>query len=329
MTHILPAGTAANLEIRLEVRTPAGAARPMTKPFSTTSSLAPQIDSLGATTTAAGISQPLTFSAVESVAGDRGTWTWSVAGPGGPSGPIPGTPQQDLARTFDTAGDYTVTLTVSYDGASDEASVQVNVADRARLTAVTGSPVDLRSGNTPSFQARLSGSFVPQDVAIRTDPWLQASDFGGITVQPDGTASFLVGVRGTPPNDGLNSGAVTMSLSNGNSVTFDVLANLAPRILASRDGTLAEYTVCVPAENDQVQFLASYEDANLSNVTVTVRVAGSNLNLTNDARFPTLFGGLLDKSLLPANVSTWQVSATDEFGETSKVTVGTDQWSCW
>jgi hypothetical protein len=329
MTHILPPGSPANLQIRLEVSSRAGTATPVTKPFTTTASLAPQIDSLTASTTDAGISQPLTFAAVESVAGARGTWTWTVAGPGGPSGPIPGTPQQDLPRTFDAAGSYTVTLTVGYDGATDQASVQVGVSDQARLTAVTGSPVDLRSGGMPSVQARLSGSFVPQAVGIRVAPWLQPSDFGGITVQPDGTASFLVGVRGTPPNDGLNAGAITIFLGgNGQSVTFDVLANLAPHILASADGTLAEYTVCVPAGN-QVQFLASYDDANLNTLTVTVHVAGVTVNLANGSQVPSLFGAFVDKSQLPASVSTWQVSATDEFGATSKVTVGSDQWNCW
>jgi PKD repeat protein len=331
LTVTLPAGTPANLQIKLEVSSPAGSARPVLEPFRTTSSLAPQIDSLTATTTDAGISQPLAFTGVESVARARGSWVWTVDGPGGPSGPIPGTAQQTLARTFDTAGDYTVTLTVSYDGASDRKSVLVHVADRARLTAVTASPVELRNGGAPSVQATLSGSFVAQAVGIRLASWLHASDFGGVTVQPDGTASFLVSVTGTAPVDGLNAGAITIFLAgNGNSVSFDVQANRAPHILPSGDGTMAEYTVCVgDAGNNRVQFLASYDDADLDTLVVTVRVAAATVTLVNGSQVPSLFAAYVDKSQLPASVSTWQVSATDKFGATSTVTVGTDQWNCW
>jgi hypothetical protein len=324
MTVILPAGTPANLQVRLEVTSPrAGAATPFTQAFTTTSSLTPQIDSLTASNPNAGISEPLRFTAVESVAGSRGTWTWSVAGPGGPSGPIPGTPGQELPRTFDTAGDFTVTLTVTFDGASDEASVPVTVADRARLVAVTGSPVDMRAGTSPSIQARVTGSFVPQGVGIRTDPWLQASDFGGITVQPGGTASFLVGVRGTPPVDGLNSGAVTMSLSNGSSVTFDVLANVAPSSNGFHD--------CLGiAQNEPVHFFAGFNDANPATLAVTLRVGSLSVQMDNSdgggAHAPFAFVDI-PRANLP-NVQTWTVQAVDEFGAESEVATG-QRGQCW
>jgi len=311
----LPAGTPDNLRIRLVVQTPAGRAGPVTKPFRTTSSLAPQIDSLTASAIDAGISQPLTFAAVESVAGDRGTWSWAVAGPSGPAGPVPGTPGDELARTFDAAGDYTVTLTVSYDGATDQESVTVHVADRARLEAVTGSPVELRNGTTPSVQVRLVGSFVPQQIGIEIPTWLHASDLGGVTVQPDGTGSFLVGVNGAPPADGLNTGAVTLTLRNGNTVSFDVLANRAP--------VWNNYAECVGfAQDEPVHFFADFVDGNEAGLVVTLHVGGVavQMDIVNggSAGHGTFWAVDVPRANLP-DVSSWTVQATDEFDAPSDI----------
>jgi hypothetical protein len=315
MTVTLPAGTPDNLRIRLAVSTPAGVATPVTKPFRTTTSQRPQIDSLTASTIDAGISQPLTFTAVESVAKDRGTWSWAVAGPSGPSGPVAGTPGQDLSRTFDTAGAYTVTLTVTFDGVSDQKAVTVQVADRARLEAVTASPVDLRSGTTPSVQVKVVGSFVPQGVGIQTVRWLHASDFGGITVDPGGTASFLVGVADTPPADGLNTGAVTMTLANGNSVSFDVLANKPP--------VWNNYAVCLASvQPGSVQFLADFVDADEPALVVTLHVGGLSVRMDfvdgGASGHGTFWAVDVPRASLPV-VPNWTVDATDEFAAPSDV----------
>jgi hypothetical protein len=222
------------------------------------------------------------------------------------------------------AGDYTVTLTVSYDGASDQKSVTVNVADRARLVAVTSSPVDLRSGTTPSVQVKLVDSFVPKGVSVQTARWLLASDFGGITVPPGGTASFLIGraASTSPPIDGLNPNAVTMSIGTS-SVTFDVLANLPP-VSNGFDSCLGI------AQNEPVHFFAGWNDADVSTLVVTLHVGTLALRMDfsdgGGAHAPFNFLDVPRASL--PNVATWTVEAVDEFGAASEI-VSAPRGQCW
>lgn len=115
-----------------------------------------------------------------------------------------------------------------------------------------------------------------------------------------------------------------MTLQGSPELTYpiDVLANLPPV-------SLSGYTVCVPdTANGRVQFLASFDDADLASLVVTVTVNGQSLTLQNGSSAPTLFGEYLPIASLGA-ATTWTVQAEDSSGATSSVVNGSDQWNCW
>jgi hypothetical protein len=149
-------------------------------------------------------------------------------------------------------------------------------------------------------------------------------------VDPGGTASFLVGLNGIPPLDGLNPGAVTMSLANGDSVSFDVLANKAP--------VWNNYAVCLDVTGvpnvppNSTQFLADFTDANVAGLTVTLHVGASDFRMefvdggaSGHGQFFSLF---VPTASLPTNARTWTVTAVDDGGLDSDVG-GAPRGSCW
>jgi hypothetical protein len=311
MTATLPVETTPNaLQVRLDVTNSAGTAS-RTLGFTTTSNTKPQIDSLTATPDNAGIGQQVAFHAVEDAAGSRGSWNWSIAGPGGPYPDVQTDPGKDLTQTLTAAGDYTVTLTVTFDRATDQRQTHVNVADRAQLSQVTSTPADMRDG-TGSIRIGLDTAFVPQHVTVTTANWLTltpAPSAGGITLQPGTEAGFTL--TGTPPTEGQIDGAVTFRLDNGNTVSYAVLTNLPPDLTGPNCDT----------SQDSVTFHGHHHDdfATLSLVvgsdTYPMQFAGQDL-----------YFKVVSRANLP-NVSTWTVVATDGFGLTSRIDVARGQ--CW
>jgi len=154
MTYTLPAGSPASLRIRLELATAAGAATPVTMPFTTTSSLAPQITSLTCDNLTPDVGQPVSCSATEPVAGARATWTWDVVNTDTNSTVVPATTRpagQDFVFTFQTAAHYRVRLVVDYDGASSERTLDIIVVPLFDLTVTligTGSGTVTGNGLT-------------------------------------------------------------------------------------------------------------------------------------------------------------------------------------
>jgi hypothetical protein len=315
-TFRLPAGTPDNLQIKLDVTTDQGTAT-MTKPFSTTSSLRPQIESLTATPGSAGIGQQVSVHGVENAAGDRATWAWTVTGPAGTSNPPQTAPGQDLVLTPDTAGTYTVQLVVTYDGATDRATTTISVTDTATLTAITGQ-IDERNGGSGTASARLNGSFTAQTVTITAPSWISVSATS-LTVQPNQNASITVSVTGTAPIDGLNANAITMRLSNNSSVSFDVLANVAPRLSSAN---------CVPTldrNNIPVTvFNVAASDADNGNFrTAVVHVGSATYTLVWNG---SSYNVQHQRNTIP-DVGTWTIELTDQFGATSSFVEA--RGSCW
>jgi hypothetical protein len=307
-TFNLPPGSPANLEIRLDVSNQAGAAPTMTKPFTTTSSTVPQITSLTANPDPAGIGQQVTFHAVESKVGaNADRWVWVINGPGGASVSPQVAPGVDLVETFDRAGQYTVTLTVEFDGATDRRSVPVTVADDATLTAVSGSPVDLRGG-PQTVQVRLANSFVAQTVQVTKAAWLSVSDTS-IPVQPNGTATVTVSVTGTPPADGVNGNALTFQLTNGQSVAYAVQVNIAPVITSM--SCLATQLGQIPVTH----FSVSATDADPGTLTAVIHVASATFTMQrlSAGNGEALFGFDRQINLVP-KADTWTVVVTDSSG---------------
>ncbi|MEN3358581.1 MAG: hypothetical protein V7637_2563 [Mycobacteriales bacterium] len=324
-TFNLPAGSPTDLQIKLEVVSSAGAATPVVRGFQTTSSHKPQIDSLTATPNPAGVGQSVTFHAVESAAADRARWAWTVNGPGGATGSPQMDPGVDLVKSFDQAGSYTVTLTVTYDGASDTRTVPFTVADNATLAGVTASPVDIPSGGSANVTVQLSGSFTAQTVTVTTASWLSASA-GSITIPANGTGSVTVRNVGTAPVDGRNTGVLTFRLGNGNSVSYDATVNLAPR---NAQGSCIR-TLKGPQNIFVTVFSGSVADGNPAGVTATVQVGGGALitmqqiDASNGVASFTADRpvGLLDK-----NVDSFTVVFTDSGHLTTAVTVA--RGVCW
>jgi hypothetical protein len=213
---------------------------------------------------------------------------------------------------------------VSYDGASDEASIAVTVSDRCQLVRASGSPVDVRpGGSVRTVSVRLADCFAPQPVTVSAASWLGLSDTS-ITVQPGGTGSVTVRVDGTPPADGEISDAVTFRLNNDNLVRYDVLANLAP--------VWNNYAECLPVVVDgKATFYSDFLDAEVSTLDVTLMVGGFS------ARMDYVDGGAgghgeffwleVPVAQLP-DVSTWRVQARDRFGLLSDVGSGR-RGTCW
>jgi hypothetical protein len=305
-TFTLPAGSPASLEIRLDVRTEAGAAPTMIKRFTTTASVAPQITELTPNPADPSVGQQVAFHAVESRAGNRASWAWVVDGPTGTNVPPQVAPGVDLPWQFTAVGDYTVTLAVTFDGVTDRRSTTVTVADRASLTALSGSPVDLRSG-ARTVSVRLDNSFVAQTVQVTKAAWLSVSDTS-IPVQPGGTASVSVSVTGTPPGNGVQPGALTFRLSHGSTVSYDVEVDNPP--VNTRPVVLG--MTCVTGTTSTT-FIADVRDEEPGSLNVVAHVGSMDIPLLlttingNQARFAAT------RAIVQV-VDDWTVDATDSGG---------------
>ena len=327
----LQASHGPTLTIKLELTGPGGAATPVTKTVQTTADPTPQISNLLASDTTPGVGQKVTFTAEEPVGGAQGTWVWQVTDPSGQD--MSGPQQQPGLQPFEYAaweaiGTHQVKLTVTFNGKTDSATVLVNVVDQCKMVPATQGPIDLRRGGNKQVSVRLQNCFVTQDITVGTQgTWLNVSQ-RDIQIAPNGTGTITVSDNGNGGADGDNMDALHFSRGLGNQIVYNVQINRPPKILPSGDGSMSEYTVCVPAGN-QVQFLASYQDADLDTLDVALTVNNITIHLKNGSQVPSLFAEFLAKSQLPPTVTTWTVQATDQFGAKSKVTVGTDRWNCW
>jgi hypothetical protein len=233
-TFTLPAGTADDLTVTLAVGNPAGAATPMSVPFRTTSSLTPQVSGPNASNDTPGLGEQVTFTATESVAGDRGQWVWTVTNldtgatlVDSRSGPT-GAPFQ---QAFVTVGRFRVSLAVSFDGATGTGIADVTVTDKCALS-VTSGVLDL-SGNTRdgTATAQWSNCVTPgfQPPAVTLPPWLKQTSLTTSPAGADGTVSVGVALQGRPPDGTDQAGAIgfrTGALSAG----ADVRLNAAPTL---------------------------------------------------------------------------------------------------
>jgi hypothetical protein len=307
--------TPTELQIRLDVANPVGGAAPtFVKDFTSTSETSPQVDSVTANPAAAGIGQTIRFSAVEGATGGRGSWTWTFSGPGGPITPVTTGADETVSRAFNTPGSYTVTLTATFDQATDEQSTSFTVSNRAQLAAVGGSSIDVRD-NSGTAQVQLTGAFAPQTVTVSTANWLTPSQ-SSIPVQPDGdgtaTATVNLSVTGTVPIEGENPGSITFRLSStGDSVTYSALGNRPPIITEIN---------CESISDTNVEFhVHSPEGA-----TFTLHVGGEEFFMPAHS-FPDITLVQMRKSSLP-NVSTWSIVADDGFLTTERSAA---RGACW
>jgi hypothetical protein len=226
-TFTLPPGSPASLEMHLDVRNGDAAAPTFVRTFSTKAGVVPHVSALTATPGSAAVGQTVTLHGVEDNVGANGVWEWTVSGPGA-TRTLPGnTPGQDVQTTFDTVATYEVTLKVTFDGAVSTKTIPVAVGDDAGLSAVTASPINLRSGGSATVTVRLDNAFTAQRVTVTTASWLSASA-GSFTIAPGGTGSVTVTKVGTAPADGLNPNALGFRLDNGSVLNYDFLANTAP-----------------------------------------------------------------------------------------------------
>jgi hypothetical protein len=289
--------TPTDLRLRLDVSTTAGAAPTFTQDFTTTASATPQIESVSANPSDAGVNQPIDFTAVERAAGARASWSWTIAGPDGTLPPIPVTAGSTLTRAFSTPGSYTATLTASFDRGTDSRPTTFTVSDHAVLAAVGTGSVDVQS-NHGTAQVRLTGSFVPHTATVSTASWL-TPDRTSLTVQPDGTATVSLTVTGQVPIEGDNPGAITFRLDNNSTVTYTAVGNRPPVVHVSC--TLSSGQVTFLADTDlgsdfQAVLALSAAPADTYNMQRT----GQNFE----------FFKILPVSALP-DVQTWTATVTD------------------
>jgi hypothetical protein len=316
MTHTLPPGTPANLVVALDVTTAGGTAT-LSQPFSTTANGTPQ-PTLDCTADP-GIGQQVTCTGDEPLSADAGTWTWTVTGPGEPGTPVPGPAGQPLVRPFDAAGSYDVTLAVAFDGETGTKTVTVPVTDQCRFTDTFDTTPDLRRNagvrGQDAANAGLTGCFVHTITpAIDTADWL-TSPFSAMEWDSDegGTGLFRADVSiaagRRAPLDGLNTDAVTYTLPNGQTKTFDVLANIPPVVLETfqcqKQGTDYRYVLKVAdAQVDTPQLTAQLT----SPVTMTMTPFSHG-----EGGF---FEAIVPASAVPRS-GTWLATVTDGYQETA------------
>jgi hypothetical protein len=310
------------LTVKLELTGTNGAKASKTETVATTADPQPQLTTPQATDATPGLGQPVTFTAQEPVGGAAGTWVWTVTGPGGTvvAGP---TQQPGLApfeyKGWNTVGTYTVTVKATVNGLSDTKSAPVTVVDNCKM-AISAGTVDLRATKSGSVSVRFDNCFVEKWATAGSDrSWLTVGP-GSFPVAPGVPATVTVTDTGNGGEDGSNMAA--FHLSSGSS-HFDLSAQV------NRAPVWLNYTVCVPDTGEGVQFLASYQDANLSGLDVALTVAGRTIKLQSGGKEPTLFYGFLPRASLPSTETSWTVQATDEYGARSVRATGTDQWNCW
>jgi hypothetical protein len=316
MTHTLPPGTAANLTVALDVTTPAGQAA-SSLPFTTTSNGTPQVTL--ACTADPGIGQRVTCTGDdEPLSAGAGAWTWTVTGPGEPGTPVPGDAGAPLTRPFDAAGSYEVTLAVAFDGETGTRTVPVAVTDQCRFTDQFDTTPDIRRNAGVRAQepanVGLTGCFVHTlTPGIQTADWLTVA-FSSMEWDSDdgGTGLFRVDVSPAAgrraPLDGLNADAVTYSLPNGSTKTYDVQANIPPRVVETfaceKQGTDFRYVLKVEDAQVGTPQLTAHLDRPVA-MTMTAFAHGGDANF---------FEAVVPASQV-TDTGTWLATVTDGFGE--------------
>jgi PASTA domain len=126
-----------------------------------------------------------------------------------------------------------VTLTVTYDGASDTKSIDISAADRCTIADITGSPVGLQTASQATVRARVSGCFTAgsgEPAVTRLAEFLHV--VVPLSVTPDGngggTASITIGTGPADPPSGTTANALRLELPNGAAVDWSV-QTLDPR----------------------------------------------------------------------------------------------------
>jgi hypothetical protein len=233
-----------------------------TQTFSTTNSRAPQVDSVTADPDAPSVGQLVRFTGSENVVKGDGTWAWSVrnVATNDVQGPFPGAFGDDFLRSFQ-AGQFEVTLSVTFDGVESHASTQVTVADRCQLVRGGTDTVDLLDAASGSIGAGLQSCFgPPPDVTVTTASFLSAGAPQVTAPNPDtgagGSASVTVSRAADPPMGPERvADAITFRLPNGSNVRYDVLINHRPVISSATcnavPGTPALVNFSVTFTDDQ------------------------------------------------------------------------------
>jgi PASTA domain len=224
-----PTGSPDRVVVHLTVTTPSGSSS-LDQAFTTTSQHVPSIGSIAADPPNPAAGQQVTFTATEPVAGAAGGWDWTVTaldGGTGGQGPTRQAAQTPFRYTLPRPAAYRVTLTVTYDGASDTKFIDISATDRCTITAITGSPVGLRTADQATVQAQVSGCFT----AGSGNPTVtRLADFlhlvGALSVAPDGngggTASVTIGTGPGEPPSAITMNALRLELPNGAGVDWSV-----------------------------------------------------------------------------------------------------------
>jgi hypothetical protein len=300
----LPAGTPDNLRVGLVVTNKAGASAPFLRPFRTAASITPQITLLTASPGGVFAGAATTFTGQERNAGDRGVWTWRVTNADGSTtlfGPEQRAPRAGFTHTFNTVGDYRVYLRVTYDGASDEKSLQVRVLPLSTLT------VHVQA--TTSGRGTVSG--------LRADCAGTCSDQypGGtpvtLTAKPAGSDTFT-GWSGAC--SGTNTTCtVTLDQSASVTATFDGAAAVltsAQIVFHTQDAGRpddANVTIQVSRGDNAPVVTNGVNDPMRAHTDVTVPLLiGSN----PDSRGAFHGGGLSVRLLEPGALDPWSFTAT-------------------
>jgi hypothetical protein len=319
-TFTLPAGTADNLTVTLDVSNAAGAAAPKTVPFQTTSSGTPQVSGPNASNDTPGIGEQVRFDATESVAGDRGQWAWTVTNLD--TGAVlvdsqPGTSGAPFQQAFPAAGRFRVSLAVSFDGATGTGIADVTVTDKCVLT-VTSATVDL-TGNTRDGTAAakwsncLAAGFQPPTVTL--PPWLRQTSLDTSPAGSDGTVTIGVSLQGHPP-DGANQPGVIGFKAGALSAAADVKINAAP--------TLSDFSCVLPHDQATVwQVTVIYGNTtglpNIPHVEIDVNGIPHDMGRTGGTD-PPQYSFIQDQvtNPLPADAP-FTITAFDEWGRSASL----------
>ncbi|UZN02546.1 YncE family protein [Cellulomonas sp. S1-8] len=252
------------------------------------------------------------------------TWTWTAVNDA--SGEVPFTPPApgdplELGHVGGV-GTLTVTLTVVSGGSQDSRSIDVPVVYVCDLSVQTVE-LDLPAiGSTDEVVVGIPGCYEEQ-VTLVVPSWLSGG--GTYTLSPSDSSWLTVTRTGDPPVDGRNTAAVTvrLELDTPQEEGLDVLANVPPAIIPS-DDLPDGYAFCL-VSGGMVQFWATYDDGDLSNLDVRLTVNGDTHPMTNSSKAPKLFWIELDPALVGG--AGWSVRATDSSGASSPVTNAADD--CW
>lgn len=266
-----------------------------------------------------GIDQRVSFSVPIAQAGNAGVWTWTASGPTS-QGPTEGLAEAPFETSFTAAGDYTVHLDVAYpDGTSDEADRVVTVADQCAIAPSFTDRIDFRdlpSSTAESIDVEMSGCFS----AAAATPTVTSAAWLTLTTQSvfwtdDNTGSTtgrFTFRASSPPRDGMNQDAISLTLPNGQSLKIDVLENLPPVALDS-------YNCAIQDGNARIVFKAADADIASNSAVVTIGPKTWDMQPFEHGGSSTdnesFFEAVIPPADLPATrPSVWTATLTDPFG---------------